>query len=144
MTDTQWIDDVRVFFEEEIPFNRYLGMRVPELRPGFSRMVLPFREEFIGDPHRPALHGGTVSTLADNAGGCAVFAAGGPGDTLSTIDLRVDYLRPSGPMDLEAVATVVRMGNRVGVTRIQVWQDEPDGERRLVAEGTGVYSVKRA
>lgn len=131
------------FFEEGIPFNRFLGLRVGDLRPGHSRLVLPFRPEFIGDARRPALHGGTISMLADTAAGIAVFAAAETDDRVSTIDLRIDYLRPGAPIDLEAEANVVRIGNRVGVARIQVWQEE-DGERRLVAEGTGVYSIKRA
>jgi uncharacterized protein (TIGR00369 family) len=75
-----------------------------------------------------------------------VFTAAQPGDTCSTIDLRVDYLRRGLPLDLIAEATVVRLGNRVGVARIQVWQDpegEAGGSRRLVAEATGVYNLRR-
>ncbi len=131
------------FFEEGIPFNRFLGLKVGELRPGYARLLMPYRPEFIGDSRRPALHGGTISMLADTAGGIAVFAGAEIDDRISTIDLRIDYLRPGAALDLEAEANVVRIGNRVGVSRIQVWQDE-DGERRLVAEGTGVYSIKRA
>jgi uncharacterized protein (TIGR00369 family) len=146
MSDDAHLARIVRFMEETIPFNRYLGIKTMEVREGFVSLKLPFRAEFVGDPTRPALHGGTISTLADTAGGAAVFTAAQPGDTCSTIDLRVDYLRRGLPLDLIAEATVVRLGNRVGVARIQVWQDpegEAGGSRRLVAEATGVYNLRR-
>jgi len=137
---------VHSFMESGIPFNAYLGLRVDTLREGFLALRLPFREDFVGDPFRPALHGGTISMLADTAGGGAVFAGTEPGDRVSTIDLRIDYLRPGALVDLVAEATLIRLGNRVGVARIQVWQDDDaaEGGRQLIAEGTGVYSVRKA
>ncbi len=140
-----YLDQVRELMREQIPFNKFLGLECTDLRPGFASLVLPFRQELVGDPWRPALHGGTISMLADTAGGAAVFTAAEPGDRVSTIDLRVDYLRPGALTAIHADATVVRVGNRVGVARIQVWQDaEVEGQpRRLIAEATGVYSVRR-
>ena len=46
------------FIEEQVPFNRLLGMQLDSLEDGRARMQVPFRDEFIGDPFRPALHGG--------------------------------------------------------------------------------------
>ncbi|MCP4868345.1 MAG: PaaI family thioesterase [Proteobacteria bacterium] len=130
-----------------IPFNKFLGLEAVEVSKGYAVLRLPFREEFVGDPTRPALHGGTISMLVDTAGGAAVFTAGDPGDTCSTIDLRIDYLRRGELTDLIAEARVVRLGNRVGVARIQVFQDsieDPDAGRRLIAEATAVYNLRRA
>ena len=58
-----------LFMEEEVPFNKYLGIKVDELREGFARLFVPFRKEFIGDARRPALHGGVISALIDTCGG---------------------------------------------------------------------------
>ena len=52
------------FFAEEIPFNRYLGLRLVSLERGVARVLLPFRPELVGDPMRPALHGGQLIPLA--------------------------------------------------------------------------------
>jgi len=93
------------FMEEDIPFNKLLGMRCSELVQGRARIDIPAREEFTGDPARPALHGGIISTLADTVGGLAVFSMITPMDRCSTIDLRVDYLRPgkvNTPLSAEA------------------------------------------
>ena len=155
LSDRVYFNQLVEFMERGIPFNRFLGLRVDHLEEGQVTLRLPFRDEFIGDPGRPALHGGTISMLVDTAGGAAVFSAAEPGDKVSTIDLRVDYLRPGAAADLVAAATVIRIGNRVGVARIKVWQKRSAGnesdeatvggseERALIAEATGVYSVRR-
>lgn len=140
-----YLDGVKSFIEENIPFNRFLGFRALELRRGFASLLMPFREEFVGDPFRPALHGGTLSALADTAGGAAVFTATEMGSRVSTIDLRIDYLRPGRPADVVAEATLIRLGNRVGVTRIMLSQAATEGgdqERATIAEVTGVYSIR--
>ncbi len=133
---------VRHFMETQIPFNRELGIRVTELAPGRAVLEIPFRDGLIGDPLRPALHGGVLSALMDTAGGAAVWTTLGESDRCSTIDLRVDYLRPARLETVRATAEVLRVGNRVGVTTIRLVH--PDAPSEVVAEGKGVYSVKRA
>lgn len=135
------IDEVRRFMEQMIPFNRFLGMRVSELGEGRARIDIPFREEFIGDPLRPALHGGVISALVDTCGGAALWTSIDSGDRLSTVDLRVDYLRPGPAKDISCIAEVVRMGNRVGVADMRVFPS--DDSSLVVATGKAVYSVKR-
>jgi uncharacterized protein (TIGR00369 family) len=131
----------REFFEVGIPFNRFLGIRLGEFREGWARLELPFREEFIGDPLRPALHGGLVSTLLDTCGGLAVFAAAADEIRVSTIDMRVDFLRPGGAELLIAETRVVRAGNRVAVTDGIAYhagaKDDP------VATCKAVYNIKK-
>ena len=133
-------DVLKQVMEELIPFNRYLGVRVAAARACFCRLEIPFREELIGDPLRPALHGGVLSALADAAGGGAVWT-GIEDDRarVSTIDLRIDYLRPARLETIVAEATVVRLGNRVGVADVRLFH--PDKESESVATGKGVYNV---
>jgi acyl-coenzyme A thioesterase PaaI-like protein len=113
------LEDVIQFMEQMVRFNRYLGIRLLELRPGFALMELPYREDFIGDPFRPALL-----------------------DRVSTVDLRIDYLRPGPLEDLRCEATVLRIGNRVGVTEMKVYaKTDPD---RIIASGKAVYNIRRS
>ena len=127
------------FFEEQIPFNAWLGMRILQAGGGRCALKLPFRPELVGDPHRPALHGGVLSTLADTAGGLCVWASlDETGRGTSTVDLRIDYLRPAKLEDLVCEAEVLRMGNRVAVVRMVVRQGE-----HVPAEARGVYNVVR-
>jgi uncharacterized protein (TIGR00369 family) len=131
---------LRQVMEELIPFNRYLGVKLAEAREGYARLEVPFREELIGDPMRPALHGGVLSALADTAGGAAVWTGLADHDArVSTIDLRVDYLRPARLVTIVAEASVVRLGNRVGVADVRLYNlDAPDV---TIATGKGVYNI---
>ena len=125
-----------------IPFNKFLGITVEDAREGQVRLTLPYRPELIGDASRPALHGGVISTLIDTAGGFAVWTQlAGIDDRVSTIDLRVDYLSPGAPEMLYADASIVRVGNRVGVVDVRCWQ--PSQPQRTVATGKAVYNIKR-
>jgi uncharacterized protein (TIGR00369 family) len=135
-------DEVIDFMERRVRFNRLLGLSLTKLEQGFARMELPFREELIGDPDRPALHGGVMSALLDTCGGAAVWSAAEAGDRVSTVDLRVDYLRPGPLDDLVCEARVLRIGNRVGVADMKVFtRSDPD---RTIASGKGVYNIRRA
>lgn len=126
--------------EELIPFNRFLGVKVTGLKKGFARLEVPFRDELVGDPLRPALHGGVISALADTAGGAAVWAdLADERGRVSTIDLRIDYLRPARLVTLVAEARVVRLGNRVGVADVRVFN--ADAEDETIATGKGVYNI---
>jgi uncharacterized protein (TIGR00369 family) len=133
-------DILKQAMEEMIPFNRYLGVRVTEVKKGFARLEVPFREELVGDPMRPALHGGVLSALADTAGGAAVWVSiEDERARISTIDLRVDYLRPARLATVVAEATVVRIGNRVGVADVRLFNGDAPAD--TIATGKGVYSI---
>jgi uncharacterized protein (TIGR00369 family) len=125
--------------EEHAPFNQFLGIRGESVEPGRGVLILPVRAEFVGDPRRPALHGGVLSALIDTAGGVAAWSALGTGESVSTVDLRVDYLEPAGLGEpLRAEAELVRKGNRVCHVRVAVTQG-----KTLVAEGRAVYNIHR-
>jgi uncharacterized protein (TIGR00369 family) len=133
-------DALVAFFQQGIPFNAWLGMTVERLEDGECTLRIPFRPELVGDPLRPALHGGVLSTMADAAGGLAVFSKAMSLETrISTVDMRVDYLRPGRLADLWCDARVIRLGNRVAVTTMVVRQ----ADDHVPAECRGVYNVVR-
>jgi uncharacterized protein (TIGR00369 family) len=126
---------------ESVPFMAFLGMRFEILEDGLSLIRIPFRPELIGNPELPALHGGVISALLDTAGGAATWTRIGEHDRVSTVDLRVDYLRPGRPEDILGRARVIRAGNRVAVTELRAFQ--PGSPEEPIAIGTGVYNIHR-
>ena len=54
---------------------------------------------------------------------------------MSTIDLRIDYLRPGRGKAFIADGKILRIGNKVAVTRMELHNDEG----KLIAVGTGTY-----
>jgi uncharacterized protein (TIGR00369 family) len=132
----------RELIEEQIPFNKFLGVRVETLEPGVCRLKIPFRQELIGDAGRKTLHGGVISMLIATCGGFAVWSMCNSNDKISTIDMRIDYLHPALNRDLVAEARVRLVGNRVGNAHTVVFAE---GAREdVLAEGSAVYNIRRA
>ena len=61
-------------------------------------------------------------------------------DKIVTIDMRVDYIRSARSTDLIIEARIVRSGNKIITTNMQVFTVK---DNVLVAEGRGVYHVSR-
>lgn len=134
---------VRRFFEERVPFHKHLGLRLTQLQERTARMELPFQEQFLGNTERGALHGGLVATLIDTCAGAAVFSLfSDREDRTSTIDLRIDYLRPARAELVAAEARVVRAGSRRAVVEVSVFH--PGEELDPVATGKGVFDLRLA
>lgn len=123
-----------------IPFNGYLGIEPVEVASGHVRFQLPFRPEFVGDPRRPALHGGVMAVLIDATGGAAVWTLVKPTERVSTIDMRVDYLAPGRLEPLIAEARVLRKGSQVAVVDVRVYH--PTTPEEIIADGKAVYSIR--
>ena len=137
--------------ENLIPFNRILGVRDCRIDDeGVVRIRIDRRDELIGNFARGFLHGGVVSATLDVVGGIAAMMAvvgrdlpetreeaGRIFSKVSTIDMRIDYLRPGVGEWFDASATVLRTCSRVAVTRMELHNDEGT----LVAVGTGTYMV---
>jgi uncharacterized protein (TIGR00369 family) len=127
--------------EHVIPFNRLLGMQVVAIDDDHVTIRLPFKEEFIGDVTKPAVHGGVISALLDATGGAAIFSKINAGDSISTIDLMVDYLRPCPPGTIVAIGKVVRLGGRVGLAQLTAHiEGDP---AHLIASGRAAYNIRR-
>ena len=136
------VDFFRDVLENRVPFNRFLGLKLVEAREGFVVVKMPYKPELIGDPRKPALHGGVLATILDAVGGAAgMTTLQSTRDYLATIDLRVDYLQPGEPEDLLAEGKLVRSGSRILFTHMVAYQGE---NRRVVAEARGVYHVRRS
>lgn len=137
-----WNADVlKELMEEHIPFNKHLGLKAIKVTVEEVWLLLPFRPEHIGDPLRQALHGGTISMLIDTAGGAIAFMNVGDGERVSTVDLVVDYLRPGPAADIVARARVVRVGNRVVTSNVEVVR--ADDHSAVIAQGRGVYNIHK-
>ena len=77
------------------PLQQVLGGAGHRDRPGRVRLEVPFRRSSSGTRCGRPLHGGVISMLADTAGGAAMWGALEDGRArVSTIDIRIDYLRP--------------------------------------------------
>ena len=122
---------------ERPPFHRVLRPKAvdADADSGTVTVALSFRDELARAPDEQAFHGGVIATLIDLAGHAAVAVK--IGKMAPTIDLRIDYLRPSTGEDLVARARLLKAGRTVARVDIEV----TDTEGRLLAVGRGSFST---
>jgi uncharacterized protein (TIGR00369 family) len=138
-------------------FHDWMDLRVVDVDPGQATILLPYREELIGNPQIPSIHGGILAGLIDLAGGAATFTL--TNAPTPTIDLRIDYVRPALERDTVADAEIVNAGSTIAFVDVDVVQiaDEADvggaedvdeavleEHGKLVATGRATYSTKNA
>lgn len=128
-------------FNEMIPFNKFIGLKMEDLRDGYAKAIIEFKEELVGDVRIQAIHGGVISAAMDAVGGmAAITTLNSIEDKIVTVDMRVDYIRSARNTGLIIEANIVRSGNKIITTNMQVFSIN---DNSLVAEGRGVYNVNR-
>jgi uncharacterized protein (TIGR00369 family) len=110
------------------PIGRLLGFRLTTIEPGRAVFEMAVAEQH----HNPmgTLHGGVYCDLADAAMGFAYGATLGEGESFTTVELKINFLRAVRQATLTAEATVVKAGGTLGYVECEV----KDQDGRLVAK----------
>lgn len=102
------------------------GLQLLEVSAQAVTMVLPYREDWLGDIESGRLNPGIITVLVDSAAGAAVMAHIGSLQRIATLDLRMDYLRPAfKDREVRCRAQCYRMTETIAFVRAEVWQDDP-------------------
>ena len=148
--EPEFVAGLTRIFDEMIPFNRVLGLKITSLRADGVTGRIDMRPELIGHFVSQRLHGGVISAGLDAMAGVAVMAAIGARHMdeaplqrlhrfgkLGTIDIRIDYLRPATGDHFELRANVMRLGSRVATARMEFL----GADGTLLASGAAAYIV---
>jgi uncharacterized protein (TIGR00369 family) len=110
------------------PIGRLLGFSLTAIEPGKAVFEMAVDERH----HNPmgTLHGGVYCDLADAAMGFAYAATLGEGESFTTVELKINFLRAVRKAILTAEATVVKAGSALGYIECDV----KDEQGRLVAK----------
>jgi uncharacterized protein (TIGR00369 family) len=117
------------------PVHRALRLRVAGTGGSYVVLRAEAGPDHLGEDGADFLHGGVVATVLDTAATFALICA--TGTDWSTVDLRVDYLRPAPAGPLEARASAVQIGRRLGRATAELF-DADSGQ--LVAAATGTFA----
>ena len=85
------------------------------------------------------LHGGVLCDVADAAMGVAYASTLADGESFTTLELKINFLRPFKNGTLTATARVVKAGRTIGLTECDV----TDPEGRLVARAMSTCMTLR-
>ncbi|PUE06271.1 thioesterase [Limnohabitans sp. T6-5] len=148
--EPEYIEGFRQIYEEKIVFNQTLGLKLTGVSPNGVTARITMRPELVGHYAYNRIHGGVISAVLDAMGSAAVMAAlaakhmdEAPAKRLErfaklgTIDLRVDYLRPGIGDYFDIHAQCLRVGSRVGSSRMEFMGS--DGT--LLSTGAAAYIV---
>src|SRR5436190_23296868 len=85
------------------------------------------------------LHGGVLCDIADSAMGMAYASTLEEGESFTTLELKINFLRPVRSAHLIAEGTIVQRGRTAGMTECSV----TDQDGRLIAKATSTCLTLR-
>ncbi|WP_299592996.1 thioesterase family protein [uncultured Microbulbifer sp.] len=135
----------------DIPFVREIGLRLHDFDLEQQTLSAKFdlNPKLIGNHFQNILHGGVIATALDTVGGLTAMVAayqrmGGAIGwdekiqrliRLGTVDMRVDYLKPGRGQHFVCDGKILRVGNKLVVSRMELHNDRDE----LIATGTATF-----
>jgi uncharacterized protein (TIGR00369 family) len=119
------------------PIGTLVGFRLVAIEPGRSRFEMQATERHANP--MGTLHGGVLCDIADAAMGMAYASTLEEGESFTTLELKINFLRPVTRARLTAEGMVVSRGKTVGLAECTV-KDEND---RLIAKASSTCITLR-
>lgn len=111
---------------QSVPHGRLLGMYVTRCDDNGVEAVLPQQASIIGDPVNERIHPGPLTVLIDQVSGAAACLATRPPSLVATLDLRLDFLRPTRPgRDIQAHASAYRVTRQIVFVHCEAHDGDP-------------------
>jgi uncharacterized protein (TIGR00369 family) len=120
------------------PVVEFVGIKLMEVAPGRSNLVLPHRQELQNS--MGVLQGGILGVLADVAGGVSLYSVlpDPVKVVIPTIEFKLNFLRPARGEDVIARGMVAHHGRRIAVCQV----DLSTKAQTLLATGLFTYMIK--
>ena len=115
-----------------------IGMRIVAADVGTATFEIEVGPEHSSPPG--TVHGGILCDLADASMGCANLSRLEEGETFTTVELKINFLKPVWEGRLTAVGTVIKAGRTIALCESRV----TDAEGSLVAYATSTCMTQRA
>jgi uncharacterized protein (TIGR00369 family) len=124
---------VAAIFERQTVM-RTFGVAIEHLAPGEVEMTMPYAEAF--SQQNGFLHAGIITTVLDNACGCAAYTLMPAGANILTVEFKTNLLAPAKGDRFAFRAHVIKPGRTITVCDAQAFAQD-GGKKRLVATMTG-------
>ena len=133
-------DLVQQIYQGEIsppPVATLIGFTLTAIQPG--QAVIEFEATTQHANPMGTLHGGVLCDIADAAMGMAYASTLAAGETFTTLELKINFLRPFWTGKLVAEARMVKDGRTIGLVECNV----TDTQQRLVARAASTCMTLR-
>ena len=100
------------------PVARLIGFDLVSVEPGKS--VIEFQAREAHQNPMGTLHGGILCDIADAAMGIAYVSNLNEGESFTTLELKINFLKPIWNARLRATGRVVKQGRTVGMVECDV------------------------
>jgi uncharacterized protein (TIGR00369 family) len=110
-----------------------LGIEIDSIEEGRARLSVEVRKEL--KQLQGVMHGGAIASLIDTAVAFAIVGASEPEDRFTTVEMKVNYLRPISEGRVTADARIIKDGRRIIVADCDVL----DSGGKLAAKGLLTY-----
>jgi len=119
------------------PVATLIGFTLASIEPG--RAVVEFEATERQANPMGTLHGGVLCDVADAAMGMAWASTLDAGETFTTLELKINFLKPFWTGKLTATGRVVQGGRTIGLVECDVVDDK----KRLVARASSTVMTLR-
>jgi uncharacterized protein (TIGR00369 family) len=119
------------------PVARLIGFNLISIKPGEA--VVEFQATEAHANPMGTLHGGILCDIADAAMGIAYASNLGEGESFTTLELKINFLKPVWKARLTAVGRVVKQGRTVGLVECDI----TDEKGSLMARATSTCLTLR-
>jgi len=120
---------------ESAPYYQLLQITLEQIDVGFARFRMPFRKELT--QAYGVVHGGALATLADTAVAFAMMTMIQPGEKVTTVEFKINFLAPVAGDDMIGEARILNKGKRLALADMEV----KTGDGKLIARGLATYII---
>lgn len=121
--------------KERIPFWSLVGIELIDIRKGWAKTKIPYSQKLINA--NGVVHGGVIFSAADSAVGLALLGLVDRHDLITTIEMKINYLKSFDRGEIFAEAKIIFKGSQIAVGEVEV----RDSDGNLVAKATSTYAI---
>ena len=139
MADKNQYEDIAPNFKKALiekahknhPFWELLGMKLVDAKKGWAIVRLPFDKKLTQADG--ISHGGAIFSTADAAVGIALLGMLPKGDSMVTLEMKINYLRPFTEGELLAEAAIIQKGSRTAVAEVDITSSDGKKVAKCIA-----------
>ena len=118
-----------------VPFWSLFDMELIDVKKGWAKMRIPFSKKLTNA--NGYVHGGAIFSVADTAVGIALYSLVNKDDFITTIEMKINYLKPIDASEIIAEAKIIHKGAHTALGEADV----RDANGNLVAKALSTYAI---